>query len=248
MKQGIFIQRLRLVGKKILFPGLDLHTRCRYRFLPDVIRGGDLDTLDAGFGNGALSYAAYCKGNRVQGVSIVEGEVERTVTLFDYWGIPRDRVELRLMNIYGLRSLGRTFDQIICSETLEHIARDAEVVQMFADLLKPGGRLLLCCPYALHPEHALGRTNEPETGYHVRDGYTLESYQSLLECTGMRMVKTLGLGSPLLCWLDKLLKGVRNRFGDFWALPLFLVLLPLTWLDYADPSKPYSLAVVVEKQ
>jgi len=151
------------------------------------------------------------------------------------------------MNIYELRSLGQKFDQIICSETLEHIKRDKEVVQMFADILNPGGRLILCCPHALHPEHNLGRTDEPETGYHVRDGYTLESYEALLGPAGLRITRRMGLGSPLLVWLDNQLRRARLRVGDFWAFPIFLLMLPLTWLDYTDPKVPFSLAVVAEK-
>ena len=235
------------MAKRVFFPGLDLHTRCRYRMLPEYIRSGSLQTLDAGSGNGALSYAAWRKGNQVLGVSFSRREVDDTTLLFRSIGINGDSVQFRRMNIYDLRSLGRTFDQIICSETLEHIKRDAEVVGMFSDLLKPGGQLLLCCPHALHPEHALGRTDEPETGYHVRDGYTLKSYRALLDPVGLKVTQILGLGSPLLCRLDKLLRGLRHKVGDLGAFPVFLMFLPLTLLDYRNPEMPFSLAVVAEK-
>jgi len=241
------LQSLKIVAKKGFFPGLDLHTRCRYRFLPTLFRTGQLEVLDAGCGNGALSYAAYRQGSRVLGVSFLQREIDDTNALFEYMGVPRDGIQLRLMNIYELRSLGQKFDQIICSETLEHIRRDKEVVQMFADLLNPGGRLILCCPHALHREHNLGRTDEPETGYHVRDGYTLDSYQALLEPAGLRIAQRVGLGSPLLVWLDNQLRRARHRVGDFWAFPMFLLMLPLTWLDYTDPKIPFSLVVVAEK-
>ncbi len=218
-----YFSTIREIGKRLLYPGLDLHTRCRYRFLGDLVAEGPLETLDAGFGNGALSYAAYRKGNRVLGVSFSSREVTDTIRFFDRLGIPRDRIDLREANIYDLRSLDRTFDQIICSETLEHIKRDGEVIQMFADLLRPGGSLLLCCPHALHPEHNLGRTDEPETGYHVRDGYTMESYRALLDGAGFRIEKTLGLGSPLICRMDKILRELRGRVGDLGGLPLFFL-------------------------
>src|ERR1019366_7616885 len=149
----------KLAAKRAFFPGLDLHTRCRYRFLPEYIRAGSIETLDAGSGNGALSYAAYRKGNRVLGVTLDQRSMDDTTALFRYIGIPQDAVQFRRMNVYDLGSLGRKFDQIICSETLEHIRRDREVVQLFADLLVPRGQLLLCCPHALHPEHNLGRTD-----------------------------------------------------------------------------------------
>ncbi len=238
---------LKLVGKHLLYPGLDLHTRCRYHRLEPLIAGGPLDTLDAGFGNGALSYVAYRKGNRVLGVSFNAREVEDTEAYLAAIGVPAGQIALCQMNIYDLRQLGRSFDQIICSETLEHITRDDEVVRMFADLLRPGGRLILCSPFALHPEHNLGRTNEPETGYHVRDGYTLASYGSLLAPTGLRITHVLGLGSQLLCDLDYVLRHIRLWLGDLGALPLFPAILALTTLDWPNPPVPFSLAVVAEK-
>src|SRR5690349_13312835 len=44
--------------KRLLFPGLDLHARCRYRWLPPLFCAGPIETLDVGFGNGAFSLAA----------------------------------------------------------------------------------------------------------------------------------------------------------------------------------------------
>ena len=238
---------LKLMAKDLFFPGLDLHTRCRYRFLDDCIRSGPLETLDAGFGNGALSYLAFRKGNRVLGVTAAAREVADTTALFRKRGIPAEKVEFRQMNIYDLRSLNRRFDQIICSETLEHIKRDREVAQMFADLLNPGGRLLLCCPHALHPENNLGRTDEPETGGHVRDGYTFQSYERILQPAGFRIVQRIGVGSPVVTTLDRGLRRLRHKIGDAGAFPLFLLMLPFTWMDYRDPQMPFSVAVVAEK-
>src|SRR5579875_2286641 len=44
----------RYLAKRMLYPGLDLHTRSRYRYLERWIVGGPAETLDAGSGNGAL--------------------------------------------------------------------------------------------------------------------------------------------------------------------------------------------------
>lgn len=241
------MQKLKLLAKDVFFPGLDLHTRSRYRVLDEFIRPGDIDTLDAGCGNGALTYRAYLKGNRILGVTYLAREVADTTALFRARGISADRVEFRQMNIHDLRSLNRRFDQIICSETLEHIQRDREVVQMFADLLKPGGRLILCCPHAIHPENNLGRTDVPETGGHVRDGYTFESYEAILAPAGLTIRQRVGVGSPVVCILDRWLRRLRHKVGDAGAFPVFLLFLPFTWLDYRDPRMPFSVAVVAEK-
>jgi SAM-dependent methyltransferase len=233
----------KLVAERLLFPGLDLHTRCRYRCLSRFLRPGPLDTLDAGCGNGALAYAAYRAGNRVLGVTNDAEQVHKARARYARFGADPELLRFEQCDLYDLPQLGRSFDQIICFETLEHIKRDRLVIQYFRDLLRPGGVLHLCCPYALHPDHALGRIDGVEDGGHVRDGYTLESYQALLEPVGFRIVKSMGVGSPLLLRLDRPVRWVRNRAGDLSALPLFLLTWPLQRLETPNPTPPYSLYV-----
>ncbi|MGI8502016.1 MAG: class I SAM-dependent methyltransferase [Hassallia sp.] len=252
MEQSLTVEKspmsqVKLWGKKLLFPGIDLHTRCRSYFLPKFFRSGEIDTLDAGFGNGALSYAAYKLGNRVLGVTYDPTQVQKAHTFFSALNTDSERLQFQVCNLYDLPKLNRKFDQIICSETLEHIQKDDVIIKYFYDLLKPGGVLHLCCPFALHSEHNLGRTDEPEDGGHVRDGYTLESYQKLLQPVGFEIVKSAGLGSPLLSALDRSMVAVRMKFGDIAALPFFLLALPLEKLDYLDSTIPFSLYVQVVK-
>jgi len=114
-------QKFKSRMKKLLFPGMDLHTRCRYRYLPQSFRSGPIETLDAGFGNGALSFAAYRLGNRVLGVSFSDRDVRETTAFFNSQHIPDSALHFQQLNIYDLRKLERCFDQIVCSETLEHL-------------------------------------------------------------------------------------------------------------------------------
>jgi SAM-dependent methyltransferase len=232
--------------KQLLFPGLDLHTRCRYRWLPPLFSSGPIETLDVGFGNGACCLAAARKGNSVLGISLDQTQVEKARALFT--GGKFDRLNFQNLNAYNLRNLGRRFDQIICLETLEHISDDKGIVRLFWELLRPNGVLHLCCPHALHPVHNLGRVNGPEDGGHVRDGYTLDSYRKLLEPVGFVIEKHLGLGTESLVAIDAIIRHVRNRYGDAAALPLFLLLGPFAhFLDHPDPDMPLSLHVVARR-
>ena len=235
--------RIRLWGKKVLFPGLDLHTRCRYRLLSRYFRHGAIDTLDAGCGNGALSYAAYRRGNRVLGVTMEPDQVQKDNEYFSYLDTDPDRLKFEICNLYDLPRIDRTFDQIICSETLEHITRDKLVVQNFYNMLREDGVLHLCCPYSNHPGNQGRVCIDESAGWHVRDGYTLESYRALLEPIGFRIVKSAGFGSPLLVRLTNVIQPVLSRKGVAFALPLFLLTWPLQLLDYQDPSVPWSLYV-----
>jgi SAM-dependent methyltransferase len=235
--------RLRLWLKRVLFPGLDVHTRCRYRSLPQYFRGGDIDTLDAGCGNGALSYAAYRRGNRVLGVTKEPDQVHKASEYFSFLGTDSERLQFRICNLYDLDQIERKFDQIICSETLEHIARDRIVVASFYRLLRDGGILHVCCPYSNHPGNKGRVCTDESIGWHVRDGYTPESYRALLEPLGFRIVKSVGLGSPLLVKIANLIQPILGRYGVPFALPFFLVTWPLQLLDRPDPPVPWSLYV-----
>lgn len=241
------LARANLWAKWLLFPGLDLNTRCRYRFLARFFRSGLIDTLDAGCGNGALSYAAYKLGNRVLGVTHNQTEVDKARALFSFVGTDCKRLRFELCDLYDLSKLGNKFDQIICSETLEHITRDKDVIEVFYKMLKDGGVLHLCCPYALHPDHCLGRVNEPENSGHVRDGYTLESYRALLDPVGFKIVRSSGLGAPFLQRLDSVIRRVRIRWGDLGALPLFVLVWPWLRFDSRDPKVPFSVYVQATK-
>ena len=243
-----FTKQLRFWAKAALFPGLDLNARCRVQFLPAFFTAGPVETLDAGCGNGALSLEAYRRGNRVTGITLDDEQIRRNREFFAMQGTDPERLQFEVCNLYDLSKLGRKFDQIICSETLEHISRDGEVVAGFHAILNPGGVLHLCAPNAMHPGHRLGRVNNPEDGGHVRDGYTYESYRALLEPAGFRVVDEAGLGTPLLVALYAPLRSIRNRLGIAAALPLFLLFWPFTFLDRLNPKLPWSVYVKAVKQ
>lgn len=212
--------------------------------MPTFFQAGNLNTLDAGCGNGMLSYAAYRLGNRVIGLSIDAAEVERNRRYYQSIGTDEQRLWFEARNLYDLPALGAgQFDQIICSETLEHVRDDALVVAHFAAALRPGGVLHLCCPNALHPGNALGRVDEREDGRHVRDGYTLNSYRRLLEPAGFRIERSVGLGAPAVVRVDRIVRRALHRLGHGVAVPLVTAAWPVRFLDRLDSPEPFSLYV-----
>jgi SAM-dependent methyltransferase len=216
--------------------------------LSRFFRQGPVDTLDAGCGNGALSYAAYRLGNRVLGVTKLAEEVAKAQELFSFVGVDSDRLRLEVLNLYDLPQLRQQFDQIICFETLEHIADDRLIVRYFHHLLRDGGVLHLCCPFAQHPDHRGRFDPTEEAGWHVRDGYTLESYRALLEPAGFRIRRHAGVGTPLVLRLHKIIMGIFYRQGPLLAVPVFLLTWPLCFFDYLNPKVPYSLYVQAVKE
>jgi len=237
--------------KWLLFPGLNLHARLRYREMPNHFgkpqNGQERLVLDAGCGNGMLSYQAYRLGNRVIGVSI-KSEVDRNRELFNRMhGIPEERLAFRDHNLYDIESLGETFDEIICCEVMEHIKGDEQVCRGLYNVLKPGGVLHLCCPNAEHPDHASYPLDPDETGGHVRPGYTEETYRQLLEPIGFEVSAPIGIGGPIRQSCNKRITQTQERFGKYFGLPLFFVLAPWAALDGDNPQVPYSLYVQATK-
>jgi SAM-dependent methyltransferase len=234
--------------KWLLFPGLNLHARQRNRVLPQnfgLPRNGEPRfVLDAGCGNGMLSYQSYRRSNRVIGVSIKADEVERNRRLFcGLLKVPEEALRFNRTNLYELASLHTEFDEIICSEVLEHIVDDRRICQGFWDALKPGGVLHLCCPNADHPDNQAMELDKHESGGHVRPGYTLESYRALLEPIGFQVERVIGLGGPVRQWCNKQITRAQMVAGLPLGLVAFFFLWPFSWLDRVEPKVPLSLYV-----
>jgi len=230
-----------------LFPGLNLHARLRHHVLPQYFgrpsNGEDRRVLDAGCGNGMLAYQSYKLGNRVLGVSIKD-EVQRNQRLFnEYLGISSDRLEFRDTNLYDIDTLGEQFDEIICTEVMEHIRGDRQVCTSFYRILKPGGVLHLCCPNADHPYHQAYPLDLDERGGHVRPGYTYETYRALLEPIGFVLSEPIGLGGPLRQACNVPITRSQELAGLWLGLPTFMLVSPLASLDRGDPQVPYSVYV-----
>lgn len=235
-----------------LFPGLNLHARLRFQKLPEYF-GGPADSderwvLDAGCGNGMLSYKSCLKGNRVIGVSLKAGEVTRNKKLFNgFLGIPENRLTFLVHNLYDIESLGKKFDEIICTEVLEHIEHDEEVCRKFYAILNPGGLLHLCCPNAAHQDHQEHNLDRTESGGHVRAGYTIESYRQLLEPIGFDVSEPVGLGGPVRQFCNKRITNAQYVGRLPLGLVTFVALAPMAAFDTATPSLPYSLYVIAKK-
>jgi SAM-dependent methyltransferase len=229
--------------RSFIYPGLDLHTRNRAS-LSAFWKNGPRDVLDAGSGNGYFSWLAYQSGARVLGFNFNKEQVEKAKDfLLGYMRAESGRLRFEHFSLYDLPSLDRSFDEIICYETLEHIRGDSEVSKQFFRILKPGGVLHLCCPYSLHPTHRDSKLDLNETGGHVRAGYTQDDYTVLLEPIGFRIDAFVGIGPPSLCRADELLRAVRLRLGDMLGLPFLPIFLPFVWFAKFNPPVPFSLYV-----
>ncbi len=233
--------------RSMVFPGLDLHTRsrgvlCRYW------RDGPRDVLDAGFGNGYFAYLAYKTGARVVAVSNDAQQVSKSNEYFlQYKKLDPERISFEHWNLHKLETETRSFDEILCYETLEHIREEQKIVSQFYRILRPGGSLHLCCPFALHPRHKREELDLQERGGHVRSGYTEEDYQSLLTPPGFILGPVKGIGNSYVYRADAFLRYLRRTVGDVAALPVFFLLRPGLALAASEPRIPFSVYVQATK-
>lgn len=175
-------------------------------------------------------------------------QVEIANEFYSFLGTDPGRLKFKVYNIYDLLKIKEKFDRIICSETMEHITRDKLVVEYSYDALRESGVLHLCCSFSDHPVNKGRVCTDESGGWHVRDGYTMESYRALLETAGFEIVKSSGLGAPLLAKMTNIIQPMFSRMGAAFAFPLFLLSWPLQLLDYEKPKVPRSLYVQCVKK
>ncbi|MBI4822358.1 MAG: methyltransferase domain-containing protein [Deltaproteobacteria bacterium] len=239
--------------KWLLFPGVNLHTRDRYRRLPPKLGRGDRSrlVLDAGCGNGMLAYQAWLRGNRVVGVTFHEHEATSCRRLFhDHLRVPPSELDFRLANLKEvdkLRDEIGPFDEIVCTEVIEHIRDDKGVCEAFFRVLEPGGILHLTTPNAEHPYNATFPLDLDEGGGHVRAGYTQASFRALLEPIGFVIEGFEGLGGPIRQAFSSRIKSTQERFGTIAGFPVFVLSLPALPFDDDDPAVPFSIYVRARK-
>lgn len=159
-------------------------------FVRRFLRPGDLRTLDAGSGNGGFAMYAARRGNHALGISFDAGEVAAAKRRAALLGL--DRAEFMLGDLRTFGELGPElgeFDQILCLEVVEHLLEDARLLADLANVLRPGGRLILTTPTASHRPLLRERLSTCEDGGHVRWGYADDALIALVEQAGLRVVK-----------------------------------------------------------
>lgn len=109
-----------------------------------------------------------------------------------------------------------SFDAILCTEVLEHVPDPAKVLDEFARLLKPGGRVILTAPFASLVHMA---------PYHYCSGFSRYWYEHHLAQRGFQIVELTPNGDWFAYCHQELMRlgSMARRYGD-WSWPLAYVL------------------------
>lgn len=124
--------------------------------------------LDVGTGTTAFPSLLRSCGYLVTAIDNVE----------DYWPKGMFNRHWHVMhNDIRRPSLTERFDAITCLSVLEHIPEHAEAVRGMFSLLKPGGSLILTCPYR-HAEYIENAYALPNAGYGQSAPYVCQQYDA----------------------------------------------------------------------
>ena len=208
---------LKIIGWQMTLRFGDPLVMDRWRWLRTRLASGAIRTFDAGCGNGCFSFAAAARGNQVVAGSFDAGPIAKAAERARLFGL--DNIEFIAIDLRELDlrtgELG-LFDQIICTECIEHIQDDEKLVRDLAGCLKPGGRLLLTTPEASHRPLCHEKLSEREDGGHVRWGYTAERLREIFAGAGLQVEEVSYTSGWITQQLTNLMRVERERLA--WAL------------------------------
>lgn len=246
---------MRVFGWKVTLVYGDPCVYDRWDWLHRHCSRGPIRTLDAGCGSGALTLGAARLGNQAVGLSFDEDNNTKATNRAKLLGLSNVTfvtLDLRQLENY-IGQLG-LFDQVISTETIEHIIDDAKLIRDLAKVVKPGGKLFLTTPF----EGSLGlwRDRVPSTppvedGGHVRWGYTHDQLRRLLSDNGFTVIQE----DFITGYVSQRLTNLFRRMSAVLPYPLvWLLTLPMRTIRCLDRPMtrllryPYlSVAVVATR-
>ncbi|MFO0954858.1 MAG: hypothetical protein U0835_27585 [Isosphaeraceae bacterium] len=191
-------------------------------------------TLDCGCGNAYFSYEAVPRASTL-GITIHDWERQNCEEMRDYLEVPEERMKFlvaRLDELADDLSQQRDFDQVpplrrdrAHPRRPRHHPADPRAARR--------GRLSFTCRLptatgAATPEQDL-RVSRYEDGWHVRNGYTFEQLEALLEANGFEPIDRLRfgtLGSTVVTWIQHTFFGSKV---DQLTIALFPILKLIAW-------------------
>lgn len=118
--------------------------------------------LDLGCGSGAITFTAVdiCEGIhgvRWYGLDLNIAAVARAARSSRFREAERNKPPTHFLsaNLYSLPFGRNSFDMVLCSEVLEHIANPPEAIAELARILKPGGYAMITTP---NPDNLVEKT------------------------------------------------------------------------------------------
>jgi SAM-dependent methyltransferase len=157
----------------------------------------------------------------VVGLDLLQSSVAYvTQHLADYSNIKIHRGDITVPHTVA-QLMPYAFDTVMCLNVLEHIRNDSLALRHMADLLQPGGRLLLFVPAGMYMFGSL----DVALGHHRR--YEKQALRRLVEATDLQIVRLgyLNISGIPGWWLNS--RMLKRQILPHGQLKLFNRLAPI---------------------
>jgi SAM-dependent methyltransferase len=148
--------------------------------------GGPGSVLDIGCGPGVLINQMRSRGWRVRGTERSPSAAQQARDVF--------HLDVTAVDVDTLVADGATYDAVVLWHVAEHLRAPQETVRGIAQLLRPGGVLLIAVPNFGSPEARIGRAGwfHLDVPRHLIH-FTATTLAAILEPAGLRPVKVTHL-------------------------------------------------------
>jgi SAM-dependent methyltransferase len=246
--------RARLLIKYWMYPGTNWISRDKSKVVRMFLTGTPerpIETLDCGCGNAYFAHQAILRHGRCLGITIHPWENHNCEQMRSFLGLDESQLELRVTNLEKLahdpRDHGR-FDQILMLDVIEHILDAPAALRQIHALTAEDGLVYITTPHRDWQGNADRiRVTRVEDGWHVRNGYTFEQLEKLVEEAGFEPVDRLRFGtkgSTLVTW-------IQHHVFRSWIDPLTVLFYPLLKLAAVALSPwrdPHTIFVLARKR
>jgi SAM-dependent methyltransferase len=244
-------RRLRLLVKYLMFPGTNWVSRDKSKLVRMFLTGTPEDpvrTLDCGCGNAYFAHEALRRHARCLGITIHSWEKHSCEEMRSFLGWDESQLELRVTNLERLaddREQHGQYDQVLLLDVIEHIMDARAALRQLHAVTAEDGLIYVTTPdrdWEGNADHL--RVTRTEDGWHVRNGFTMEQLEALLDEAGFEPVDRLRFGSKgstLVTW-------IQHRVFRTWMDPLTVVFFPVLKLlsvalsPWRDPHTIFVLA------
>jgi SAM-dependent methyltransferase len=243
--------RARLLIKYAMYPGTNWISRDKSQVVRMFLHGtGErpVRTLDCGCGNAYFAHQAVMRGSRCTGITIHEWEKHNCEEMRGFLNVSHADLDFRVGNLESLADDDLEhgqYDQVLLLDVIEHILEARAALCQIHTLTASDGLVYITTPNRDWQGNADRiRVTRDEDGWHVRNGYTFEQLESLLEEAGFEPVDRLRfgtVGSTLVTWIQHKLFG---RWIDPLTVAFFpiLKLLSVVLSPWRDPHTIFVLA------
>jgi SAM-dependent methyltransferase len=248
--------RMRLSLKRQMWPGTNWVSRDKAAITASFLRGtpeSPVETLDCGCGNAFFAYEAVRRHARCLGITIHDWERQSCETMRDYLGVPESAMAFRTSRLDALArdpSLAGRFDQVLLFDVIEHIRDARTALEQLHQLMADDGLIYITTPnrdwQGNYPACGL-RVTRVEDGWHVRNGFTFEQLEAVVESAGFEPVDRLRFGTLG----STVVQAIQHRLFGRWIDPLTVATYPilkLIALVLAPWKDPHTVGILARKR